>query len=157
MFVWNQCRANLLMFSWKFGNEHMEAWTKWLLFCRQHFQMRYLGWQLLHFDSYFTDLLDSWHSLLWCLYMYQSEWTQFQCELLTDLPMDKMAAISQTIYSDAFSWMKSLVFWLKFHWSLFQRVQLTIIQHWQGSKFHLSDHLRRVKMTAGFRWWLGAE
>ena len=25
----------------------------------------------------------------------------------------------QTIYSDQFSWMKSLVFWLKFHWSLF--------------------------------------
>ena len=42
----------------------------------------------------------------------------------------KMAAISQTISSDAFSWMKSFVFWLKFHWSLFLRVQLTIIKHW---------------------------
>ena len=36
-----------------------------------------------------------------------------------------MAAISQTIFSDAFSWMKSVVFGLKFHWSLFLRVQLT--------------------------------
>ena len=36
--------------------------------------------------------------------------------------LDKMAAISQTIFSDAFSWMKSFVFWLKFHWSLFLRV-----------------------------------
>ena len=35
-----------------------------------------------------------------------------------------MAAISQMIYSDAFSWMKSFVFWLKFHWSLLLRVQL---------------------------------
>ena len=34
-------------------------------------------------------------------------------------PLDKMAAISQTIYSDAFPWMKSFQFWLKFHWSLF--------------------------------------
>ena len=29
---------------------------------------------------------------------------------LTQLPQDNMAAISQTIFSDAFSWMKSFVF-----------------------------------------------
>ena len=34
--------------------------------------------------------------------------------------------------------MKIFVFWLKFHWSMFLRVQLTITQHW-------------------FIWWLGAE
>ena len=45
-------------------------------------------------------------------------------------PLDKMAAISQTIFSDAFSWMKNFEFWLKFHWSLFPRAQLTISQHW---------------------------
>ena len=45
-------------------------------------------------------------------------------------PLDKMAAIEQTIFSDAFSWMESYVFWLKFHRSLFPRVQLTITQHW---------------------------
>ena len=39
-----------------------------------------------------------------------------------------MAAISQTMFSDAFSWMKSFILWLKFHWSLFLRVQLTINQ-----------------------------
>ena len=44
---------------------------------------------------------------------------------LIHLPLDKMAVISQMIFSDAFSWMKSLVFWLKFHWSLFLSVQLT--------------------------------
>ena len=49
---------------------------------------------------------------------------------LTHLPLDKMAAISQTIYSDAFSRMKSFIFWLKFHWSLFLRVQMTITKHW---------------------------
>ena len=40
-----------------------------------------------------------------------------------------MAAISQTIFSEAFSWMKSFVFWFKFNWSLFLRVQLAINQH----------------------------
>ena len=39
--------------------------------------------------------------------------------VLTHLPLDKMAATLQMIYSDAFLWMKSFVFWLKFHWSLF--------------------------------------
>ena len=50
--------------------------------------------------------------------------------IVTHLYLDKMAAILQMIYLDAFTRMKSLVFWLKFHWSLLLRVQLTIIQHW---------------------------
>ena len=50
--------------------------------------------------------------------------------LLTHFPLHKMAAISQTTFSHAFSWIKSFVFWFKFHWSLFLRVQLTISQHW---------------------------
>ena len=41
----------------------------------------------------------------------------------------KMDAISQTKYSNAFSWMKMCELWLSFHWSLFLRIQLTIIQH----------------------------
>ena len=45
--------------------------------------------------------------------------------LLTHLPQDKMAAVWQTIFSNAFSWMKSFVFWLKFLWSLVPRVQWT--------------------------------
>ena len=44
---------------------------------------------------------------------------------LNSSPLDKMSAISQIIYSDA---MQSLVFWIKFHLSLFQRVHLTIPQ-----------------------------
>ena len=40
-----------------------------------------------------------------------------------------MAAISQTVLSYAFSWIKSSVFLSKFHWSLFLRFQLTITQY----------------------------
>ena len=57
--------------------------------------------------------------------------------LLTHWGWDNMATIFQTIFSIAFSWMKMYVLQLKFHWSLFLRVQLTIFQHWLG-------------------WWLGA-
>ena len=49
-----------------------------------------------------------------------------------------MAAIFQTTFSNAFSWMKMFKFLLRFHWSLFPRVQLTIFQHW-------------------FRFWLGTD
>ena len=57
---------------------------------------------------------------------------------LTHWGRDKMAAISQTTLSNAFSWMRMLEFWLKFHWSKCLGVHLTIFQHW-------------------FRWWLGAD
>ena len=43
---------------------------------------------------------------------------------------DKMAAILQMAFSNTFSWMKIFEFQLRFHWSLFPRVQLTICQHW---------------------------
>ena len=49
---------------------------------------------------------------------------------LTHWGRDKMAAISQTTSSSAFSWMKMFEFWLKFQWCLFLRVQLTLFQHW---------------------------
>ena len=48
---------------------------------------------------------------------------------LTHLSLDKMAAILQTVFSDAFSWMKIFIFWSEFHWSLFLAVQLAITQH----------------------------
>ena len=50
--------------------------------------------------------------------------------MLTHWGRDKMAAICQTTFSNAFPWMKMYEFRLKFHWSLFVRVQLTIYQHW---------------------------
>ena len=43
---------------------------------------------------------------------------------------DKIDAILQTTFSNAFSWMKMCSLWLRFHWSLFPRVKLTIFQHW---------------------------
>ena len=48
----------------------------------------------------------------------------------TQLPLDRMSAITWAIFWDEFSWMKSFVFWLRFHLSLFLRIQLTITQHW---------------------------
>ena len=52
------------------------------------------------------------------------------CLALTHWGRDKMDAISQTTFSYAISSMKIVVFWLNFHWNMFARVQLTIMQHW---------------------------
>ena len=49
---------------------------------------------------------------------------------LTHWGQDKMAAIFQTTFSNAFSVMKIYEFRLRFHWSLFLRFELTIFQHW---------------------------
>ena len=50
--------------------------------------------------------------------------------MLTHWARDKMAAISQKTFSRAFSWIKMHEIRLRFHWSLFPKVKLTIFQHW---------------------------
>ena len=49
---------------------------------------------------------------------------------LTHWGRERMAAISQTTFSNVFSWMRILKIWLKFHWSLFVSAQFKIFQHW---------------------------
>ena len=51
-------------------------------------------------------------------------------DFLSSSPAGQMATISQTIFSNAFSWMKQFIFWLKFLWILLLRAQFTITQHW---------------------------
>ena len=60
----------------------------------------------------------------WCLY------ASVNVNELTHWGRDKMAAIFQTMFSNSFSWMKMYEFRLRFHRSLFQRVQVTIYQRW---------------------------
>ena len=48
---------------------------------------------------------------------------------LTHWGRDKMDAISQTTFWRAFSSMKIVECWIDFHWSMFVKVQLTIIRH----------------------------
>ena len=50
--------------------------------------------------------------------------------MLTHWDRDKMAAITQTMFSNAFSWMKMNEFRLRFHWSLLLKFEWTIFHHW---------------------------
>ena len=49
---------------------------------------------------------------------------------LTHWGKDEIDAIVHTPCSNAFPWMKMYLLWLKFHWSLFPMVKLTMLQHW---------------------------
>ena len=74
-------------------------------------------------------------SSFWCACPKQITWPgswsatvstmhmEYMTESLPGIPIlwttHKMASISQTTFTRAFIWMKSFVFWYKFHWSLF--------------------------------------
>ena len=60
--------------------------------------------------------------------MLCSSLSYFSC--LTHWGRDVMAEISQKTFSSAFSWMKTFEFRLRFHWSLFPSVRLTVSQYW---------------------------
>ena len=108
-----------------------KVWNRqWLLstkalhkpYCQVHY------WKQTSVKSYFKFKFFLWGKRIW------------KCSLLpfyfgfhgsTSLsPLDKMAAFSLTIFSNAFSWMRSFIFQLEFHRDLFVRVQLTLSQHW---------------------------
>ena len=63
------------------------------------------------------------------------KWTSTICRSplkisLTHWGRGKMAAIFQVTFSNGFSWIKMHELPLKFHWSFFLWVELTILQHW---------------------------
>ena len=66
---------------------------------------------------------------------------------LTHWARDKMAAISQTTFSNALSWMKMFELRLRFNWSLFSRFELRIFQHcfrqWLGADQATSHYLNQ--------------
>ena len=73
---------------------------------------------------------------------------------LTHWGRDKMAAISQTTFSNAFSSMKMIEFRLKFQWSLFPRVQLTYSSI--GSDIGLAPSRRQAIIWTNDGWFTDA-
>ena len=66
----------------------------------------------------------------WDFYVQHLYQNMYYLSLLTHWGRDKMDAIFQTTFSNAFSCMKMYEFRWRFHWSLFLGFQLTISQHW---------------------------
>ena len=104
--------------------------TKWRPFCLD-FNV------LIHQYATSSDAVCVWFAvlffshILWIVSKYHlHKWQIFMKGPLTHWGRGKMAAISQTTLSIAFSLMKMLQFRINFRWSLFLRVQWTIFQHW---------------------------
>ena len=108
----------------------------------------------IRFNHRFSQLSDiKWFScrhIIWC-YCRSLIWLTgcFDGNCLTHWGRDQIDDISQTTFSSAFSWMKMFQLRLKFHWSLFPRVQLAIIQHW------FRKWLGAVQATSHYlnQWW----
>ena len=69
----------------------------------------------------------------------------------------QMDAISQATFSNVFSWMKMFEFRLKFHWSLFPRVQLTIFHYlnqWWLVYWRIYASLGLNKLNDKFCWFI---
>ena len=113
--------------------------------CKQHFKMDY-SLILKQFKSVAERPVGSESALVQMMadhqesnhYLTRSWWRSWMHHCitkrqgLTHWGRNKMDAISQTIFSTAFLWLKMFEFRLKFHWNLFLGVQLTIFQHWFG-------------------------
>ena len=115
--VYQGVALHLFLFTWSYDCLIFHTWWE------QQAQRRYVDVRSTSCILDWTGALNIWHGkqtmVIWgnlCV-----------CRLvnLTSLPPDKMASISQTIFSDVFLWMKS-VFWLKFHWKLL----LTVWSNW---------------------------
>ena len=65
------------------------------------------------------------HSVNFCIYKkIPLYWIWFQ-SWFTHWKLTKMIAVPQAAFSNTFPSIKSFVFWFKFHWSFFPRVQFT--------------------------------
>ena len=69
------------------------------------------------------------HSKYWSIKKFCYDVIPFVIITLTCWGQNKIATVLQTTFSKSFSWIKIVLFWLKFHWTLFPRVQLILNQH----------------------------
>ena len=82
---------------------------------------------------------------------FEEQWLRQTLFLLIHWGRDKMATNFLMTFSKAFSRMKIYEYWLRFHWSLFPRIKLTILQHW------FRQWLGASQVTSHYltQWWLG--
>ena len=77
-------------------------------------------------------------------------------EKLPQLPMNKMAAISQTITSNAFSWLKSFVFCFGFHWKFVpkgpvdNKLVLVQVMAWHRTGDKPLSELKLIQFTKAY-------
>ena len=90
--------------------------------------------------DWLIGLIAIYDKLQTCWYITAGDFRSYNwcnCQFV-HLPWTKWPSFRRRHIQTHFPWMKKFEFWLKFHWSLFPRVQLTITQHlfrsWLGTK-----------------------
>ena len=140
---WGHCLQRQLAYEGLYFTDDI---FKWIFLNKMYeFSLRFHWSLFLSFEStIFHHLFRSWLGAIQATSHYLNQrWLDYRCicvsrpqwvnsfhSWLTHWGRDKMDAISQTIFSNTFSWMKIFQLLSKFHWSLFARVILTIFQHW---------------------------
>ena len=134
-----ECQVKTLNWSDSFWLSSLAIWQIVAIFC--HLLHRKVAVQpyllekvppfsewMIHINHRYTIVLKiGKHTCIICWHWKGVDgWKLF----LTHWGRDKMAVISQTTFSNVFSSMKMCEFRLKFHWSLFPRVQSKKFKHW---------------------------
>ena len=116
---------------WKFHSALIQVVVRWSLWNSVHDMTALLSWHVQNFVA-------TWYPTM------ELHWRQFSIEFqllwkncsrngpqlsVSHWGWDEMAANFLMTFSNAFSWMKIYKFQLRFHWSLFRKVQLTIFEH----------------------------
>ena len=88
--------------------------------------------RIIHNETFIHKLHPKYSQSLWsysdCL--IHDAWRCDSLSQLTHWGREKIAAIFQTTFSNAFSSVKMYEFPIRFHWGLFPIAKLTIFQHW---------------------------
>ena len=69
----------------------------------------------------------SFTSQSWLIFVRAFRWARYSLVRVSYRGRDKIAAISQTTFSNAFSWMKICEFHFRFHWKFFPNLQINNI------------------------------
>ena len=113
-----------------FQNVIRQIWrSHWTKNCQFLLELSVSGLQLLfEFTDGYKIMHKAWGHTRRALLYFQDYLSNFKVTTFPD-NISNLNSRMATI-SNAFSWMKILEFWLKFHWSLFLSVKVTIFQHW---------------------------
>ena len=110
---------------------------------------------MMHYGNWHTDTVKCLSITMFNTLRPGQNWSYFahdtfKCIFFNTLRPRQNGRHFQMTFSNAISWMKIDEFRLRFHWSLFQRFQLTIFQHWFG------QWLGAVQVTSHYlnQWWL---
>ena len=104
--------------------------------------LQYLSW---NYNQRYNNHINYIFGLCYNTVLYKTAYITVMAEIIDSSPSEKMAAISQMTFSNAFSRMKSFVFSFQFHWFF------PLWSNWQWISIGLGNGLAPTRRQA-FTW-----